>query len=149
MLFRSHGDRITLRAGREAAIYLLNKKRAELAEIEERYGVTVEVMIDEAFEGARMTVESSGPKPVNAPRIAPPIIEEDEDEDDYVADEDEEDDDDREEREERGGRDDRGDREDRGDGRGKRRRLRLVTRKVLPQECLHLTPSPSMLNAEC
>ena len=32
--------RITLRAGREAAIYLLNKKRAELAEIEERYGVS-------------------------------------------------------------------------------------------------------------
>ena len=31
--------RILLRAGREAAIYLLNAKRAELAEIESRYGV--------------------------------------------------------------------------------------------------------------
>ena len=40
---RGRGDRILLRAGREAAIYVLNKKRAELAEIEERYGVTVEV----------------------------------------------------------------------------------------------------------
>ena len=40
---RGRGDRILLRAGREAAIYVLNKKRAELAEIEQRYGVTVEV----------------------------------------------------------------------------------------------------------
>ena len=110
---RGRGDRITLRAGREAAIYLLNKKRAELAEIEERYGVTIEVMIDEAFEGARMTVDSSGPKPVGAPRVAPPIIDDDED-DDIVVDEDE-DEDEEEERE---------DRDDRGDGRSKRRRRR-------------------------
>ncbi len=111
---RGRGDRITLRAGREAAIYLLNKKRAELAEIEERYGVTVEVVIDEAFEGARMTVDSSGPKPVGAPRVAPPIIEDDED-DDVVVDEDEDEEDEEDEREERG---------DRGDGRNKRRRRR-------------------------
>ena len=32
---RGRGDKILLRAGREAAIYLLNKKRAELAEIEQ------------------------------------------------------------------------------------------------------------------
>ena len=49
---RGRGERIMLRAGREAAIYVLNKKRAELAEIEERYGVSVEVVIDESFEGA-------------------------------------------------------------------------------------------------
>ena len=36
---RPRRSRILLRAGREAAIYLLNKKRAELAEIESRYGV--------------------------------------------------------------------------------------------------------------
>ena len=60
---RGRGEKILLRAGREAAIYVLNKKRAELAEIEERYGVSIEVAIDESFEGARMTVESSGPKP--------------------------------------------------------------------------------------
>ena len=58
---RGRGDRILLRAGREAAIYVLNRKRAELAEIEERYGVTVEVVIDEAFEGARMTRRKLGP----------------------------------------------------------------------------------------
>ena len=66
---RARGDRILLRAGREAAVYVLNKKRGELGEIEERYGVTVEVMIDEAFEGARMSVESSAHGPI--PRIAP------------------------------------------------------------------------------
>ena len=82
---RGRGDRITLRAGREAAIYLLNKKRRELGEIELRYGVTLEVVIDEALEGARMAVESSGGRPVAPQRIAPPIIEE-EDDDDYLTD---------------------------------------------------------------
>ena len=79
---RARGDRILLRAGREAAVYVLNKKRGELGEIELRYGVTVEVMIDEAFEGARMSVESSGarPNPKDRP-IATPIID---DEDDFV-----------------------------------------------------------------
>jgi ribonuclease E len=76
---RGRGDRITLRAGSEAAIYVLNRKRAELAEIEDRYGVTVEIAIEEGFEGARMTVESSGPRPVPKERPAlPPIVEEEE-----------------------------------------------------------------------
>src|SRR5690348_10025465 len=76
---RGRGERICLRAGREAAVYVLNKKRAELADIEQRYGVTIEVLIDESFEGARMTVESSGPRPVAAPRAAAtPMEEEDE-----------------------------------------------------------------------
>jgi ribonuclease E len=78
---RGRGDRIVLRAGREAAIYVLNKKRTELAEIEERYGVTVEIAIDEAFEGARMTVESSGGRPQPKERPASlPIVEEEEEE---------------------------------------------------------------------
>src|ERR671912_1956881 len=44
---RGRGSRIVLRAGREAAVFVLNRKRAELADIETRYGVTVEVIIDE------------------------------------------------------------------------------------------------------
>jgi ribonuclease E len=79
---RGRGEKILLRAGREAAIYLLNKKRGELGEIEERYGVSVDVAIDEAFEGARMTVESSGPKPVvQQRRPEPTLVEEDLEED--------------------------------------------------------------------
>src|SRR5215208_1029021 len=79
---RGRGDKIVLRAGREAAIYLLNKKRHELGEIESRYGVSIEVAIDESFEGARMTVESSGARPVpgERPAPAPVTVEEDEDE---------------------------------------------------------------------
>lgn len=84
---RGRGERILLRAGREAAIYLLNKKRGELAEIESRYGVSVEVMIDEAFEGAKMTVESSGPRPVRpeAPEpVAQPVEEDEQEEEEEI-----------------------------------------------------------------
>ena len=66
---RGRGDRILLRAGKEAAVYVLNKKRAELADVEERYGVSIEILIDEGFEGARMTVESSGGRPIAPPRV--------------------------------------------------------------------------------
>ena len=75
---RGRGDRICLRAGKEAGVYVLNKKRAELADIEQRYGVSIEILIDESFEGARMTVDSSGARPVAAPRIEAPIEEEEE-----------------------------------------------------------------------
>ena len=40
---RGRGEKILLRAGREAAVYVLNKKRAELADIEQRYGVSIEI----------------------------------------------------------------------------------------------------------
>src|SRR5918997_4461907 len=81
---RGRGDKILLRAGREAAVYVLNKKRSELADIEQRYGVSIEIAIDESFEGARMTVESSGPRPVAAPRQEVVSVEEPEDEDDSL-----------------------------------------------------------------
>jgi len=115
---RGRGDKVCLRAGAEAAIYVLNKKRAELADLEARYGVTVEVLVDPTFEGARMAVESSGPRPVTPVRAAPlpAPVEEDEselDEEDFEEDESAED-----EREERGEDDDRNGR------RGRRRRRR-------------------------
>jgi ribonuclease E len=84
---RGRGDRIVLRAGREAAVYVLNKKRAELADIELRFGVSIEIAIDETFEGARMTVDSSGARPVPGERAAPPpaLVDDDEDiEDDEI-----------------------------------------------------------------
>src|SRR3954464_1492292 len=87
---RGRGERITLRAGKEAAVYMLNKKRAELADIEQRYGVMIEVVIDESFEGARMTVDSSGPRPMAAPRAPATVIEEEDlDEEVFEADADE------------------------------------------------------------
>jgi ribonuclease E len=116
---RGRGERILLRAGREAAIYLLNKKRAELGEIEERYGVSIEVAIDESFEGARMTVESSGPRPVVQRRPEPTPIEEDLEEVEALLDEEDEE----EAEEEETSEDSRGPQEDRP-GRRRRRRRR-------------------------
>lgn len=121
---RGRGSIIRLRAGREAAIYVLNRKRGEIAEIEQRYGVSVEIVIDDAFEGARMAAESMGPPPAERPRPAPiAVIEE---EDDEIVDEeiDEEEEAEPEEDGERSreSRQDREEREDRGDGRRRRRR---------------------------
>jgi ribonuclease E len=114
---RGRGDKILLRAGSEAAIYVLNKKRGELAEIEDRYGVTVEIAIEELFEGARMTVESSGPRPQPKERPAPQPIAVDE-EDDYLPEETEEVEAEGEEVE------DRADRDEEEDGARRRRRRR-------------------------
>jgi ribonuclease E len=90
---RGRGSRLCLRASQEAALYVLNRKRAELADIEDRYGVTIEVLSDGQPEGARMTVEAGGPPPSHAPRlpqqIAPEpdddIIDEIEDEEEHEA----------------------------------------------------------------
>ena len=77
---KGKGTLIRLAASTEAAIYLLNEKRADLVEIEQRYGVTVEVVPEGEDEGAKMSVSSSGPRPAQAPRFDP-IIDEEEDED--------------------------------------------------------------------
>ena len=120
---RGRGEKVCLRAGTEAAIYVLNKKRAELADIEARYGVSVEVLLDPSFEGARMAVESSGPRPVAPVRqIAPPApIEDDEPEVDEleIADEFDEG-----EEETSGEHDEQGEGEGEGDDRNGRRRRR-------------------------
>jgi len=86
---RGKGNKITLRASQEATFYLLNEKRRELREIEELYGVTVEILPDGETEGARMAVEVSGPPPV-ARRSFAPIAPIEDDEDDIPEDEDEE-----------------------------------------------------------
>jgi ribonuclease E len=110
---KGKGTTITLHASTEAAIYLLNAKRADLAEIEHRYGVTVEVVPEGEEEGAKMRVSSSGPRPTSTPKFEP-IVEEVDDLDLVDEDEDEEE----EEREERGSPRER----DSGDRGGTRRR---------------------------
>src|SRR5688572_21658748 len=87
---RGRGNKITLRASQEATFYLLNEKRRELREIEELYGVTVEILPDGETEGARMAVEVSGPPPIARRSFAPIAPIEDDDDDDYPEDEDEE-----------------------------------------------------------
>ncbi|MFN3863100.1 MAG: ribonuclease E/G [Erythrobacter sp.] len=75
---KGKGTQIRLAASTEAAIYLLNEKRADLVEIERRYGVSVEVVPEGENEGAKMSVSSSGPRPAQVPRFEPIIDEEDE-----------------------------------------------------------------------
>ncbi|WP_029623722.1 ribonuclease E/G [Sphingomonas sp. PAMC 26617] len=84
---QGRGSQLLLRASQEAAFYLLNRKRGELAEIEERYGVMIEVSPDGEQEGARMSVEVSGPPPAYTPRFDAPI---EEIEEDFIEEEEEE-----------------------------------------------------------
>ncbi|MBV7266955.1 Rne/Rng family ribonuclease [Erythrobacter ani] len=80
---KGKGTIIKLAASTEAAIYMLNEKRTELVEIEERYGVTIEVIPEGEDEGAKMTVSSAGPRPTEAPKFEPIV---DDDDDDYEED---------------------------------------------------------------
>ncbi len=77
---KGKGSTVSLYASTEAAVYLLNSKRNDLAEIEERYGVGVEVIPEGEEEGAKMRVASSGPKPTHVPKFEA-IIDEDDDDD--------------------------------------------------------------------
>lgn len=77
---KGKGTVIKLAASSEAAFYLLNEKRSELMEIEERYGVSVEVSPGGEDEGAKMSIGSAGPRPAQAPKFEP-IVDEDEDDD--------------------------------------------------------------------
>ncbi|MDO9368747.1 MAG: ribonuclease E/G [Sphingopyxis sp.] len=126
---RGKGSRITLRASQEATFYLLNEKRRELREIEELYGVTVEILPDGETEGARMAVEVSGPPPIARRSFAPIAPIEDDDDDDYPEDEEETEAEAAEERPARSRDREEGPREREegeadGDGRKRRRRRR-------------------------
>lgn len=112
---RGRGSVITLRASQEAAFYVLNNKRSELDEIEQRYGVRIVVLPDGEIEGARMSVEPSGPRPERVVTYAP--LAEEEDDLDVIEDEEEE-----EEIEEEAAPE----RQERGE-RGDRRRSRMAT----------------------
>ena len=114
-----------LRADRSVAVYMLNRKRAELAELEARYGVLIEVVPDDGLIGGRLVIDSSGPPPAQAPRMAALAapqayadIDEPEEIEDDVEDEDEADE------TPRGRRDDGQEREDRNGRTGRRRRRR-------------------------
>jgi ribonuclease E len=119
---KGRGTCISLFASSEAAIYLLNAKRADLGDIEMRYGVVVEVIPEGENEGAKMRVISSGPRNDFVPRFDPIadevedefIPEDEEEEEEIAADEDESRSSDRAER---GG-------ESEGEGRNRKRRKR-------------------------
>ena len=132
---RGRGTLITLSASTEASIYLLNAKRAELMEIEERYGVEVEVIPEGENEGAKMAITSSGPRPTTTPKFEP-IIDAGGDDEDLPEEDFEEEDDEGEDRGEpgRGGGRERDDRANDRDGgeRGQKRRRRRGGRNRRP-----------------
>jgi ribonuclease E len=118
---RGRGSLVTLRASQEAAFYVLNNKRRELDEIEGRYGVAITILPDGEVEGARMSVEASGPRPVQVVSYAP-IVDEEEDLD--LPEEIEDDEEEAEFAETRGEREDQREGEREGGGRRRRRRRR-------------------------
>ncbi|MCU0891997.1 MAG: Rne/Rng family ribonuclease [Sandarakinorhabdus sp.] len=113
-----HSD-LVLRAGEEVAVYLLNRKRIELAELEELYGVSILTRPDDNLIGPNFEIDAGGPPPSKKVEMAPlpPVVKIIDD-----ADEAREDDDDGDERDEDGG-EDRGERKD-GRKNGRRRRRR-------------------------
>ncbi|WP_288934137.1 ribonuclease E/G [uncultured Sphingomonas sp.] len=121
---RGRGSILTLRASQEAAVYVLNKKRADIAEIEDRYGVTVEILPDREEEGARMSVEASGPPPTHAPKIEPLVEDLDDDLPEDIEEEFDEEEEVEAEAETRAPREDRAEGEDGEGRRGRRRRRR-------------------------
>jgi ribonuclease E len=124
---KGRGVVVSLFASTEAAIYMLNAKRADLADIEERYGVTVEVIPEGENEGAKMRVVSSGPRNDFVPRFDPIA---DEVEDDFIIEEEEEEEEEIEredaapQRERGGDRPERAESDDGEGGRGRKRRKR-------------------------
>jgi len=94
-----------LRASNDVAVYILNKKRVELAELEELYGVTILTVPDENFIGPNFIIDQAGPPPSKRVDMRPlPALVRIEDDPDDLTDGDFEDDDEGagEERAERG-----------------------------------------------
>lgn len=122
---KGRASQFRLRADPAVAIYILNRKRAELAELESRYGIMIEIAPDEELTGARVAIDSSGPPPAQAPshgKLPAPTRHEDvmdEDDEDMVAQEEDERED--EERDEASGATADGGGDER---RGKRKRRR-------------------------
>jgi ribonuclease E len=117
----------TIKVPAEVAIYILNQKRANLLDVEERYGVSVYVEADATLAGSDHKVEQAEARALTRTRPAQGAINVEsgytEEEEPAVAEA--EDDGDEEEESEaaaQGGSDDKSD--DRGDGQRRRRRRR-------------------------
>jgi ribonuclease E len=111
-----------LRAANEVAVYILNRKRGEVADLEARYGITIEIFPDISLMSPRVEIDASGgPSAKALPSLNPlPVPEKVEDDADTEETLDAgEDDGDETPRARDGARDG-----DRDDGRRKRRRRR-------------------------
>ena len=120
-----HSD-LVLRASEEVAVYLLNRKRIELAELEELYGVSIVTRPDDGLIGPNFEIDAGGPPPSKKVEMValPAIVKISEDsdvepDDDGEGDGEGEGDDGREERGEDGRRGGRRRRRRSRDGRGR------------------------------
>ncbi len=120
---RGNGNQITLQASQEATIYVLNNKRAELAEIEARYHVAISVIPNGEVEGAKLAVASAGPRP-ERPAELPQLALVEDDDDDILFDEAEDEADAEEEKAEVTERQSRTEAETGENGEGRRRKRR-------------------------
>ncbi len=120
----------TLRAAEDVAIYILNRKRDELVDLEARYGVAIDVAPDSDLLPPRFIIDADGAapsRPIPAPGSlpAPVAIEEDEEEVVETADYEDEEEEAREPRAPREPREPRAAGDEGGErGRGRRRRRR-------------------------
>ncbi|NNC72524.1 MAG: ribonuclease E/G [Sphingomonadaceae bacterium] len=77
---KGKGSELTLTCSQDAAVYVLNSKRREIGEIEEMYGVSIDVIPTRKLEGAAMEVEAGGPPPTKKVEFTPVVLDDDDDE---------------------------------------------------------------------
>ena len=140
---KGRASEFKLRAGNDVAVYILNKKRIELAELEELYGVTIITVPDEDLIGPNFEIDQAGPPPTKRVEMGslPAVVKIEDDPDDLAEEAGE--DEDGEPRDER--RDDR--REERRDGRRGDRSKRRRRREREPAETADST-EPADAQAE-
>ncbi|MFZ4380343.1 MAG: Rne/Rng family ribonuclease [Sandarakinorhabdus sp.] len=121
---RGRHSELSLRAGEEVAVYLLNRKRIELAELEELYGVAILTRPDDGLIGPNFEIDAGGAPPSKRVDMAalPAIQKVDDEPEPDDGDADGDDDEREEEGSDDGGQD--GARDDRRGRRGRRRRGR-------------------------
>ena len=98
---KGRATEFSLRAGLEVAMYILNRKRSDVVELEERYGIAVETIPDETLMGPNFVLDAGGPAPAHPVAMSPlpPLVKIDEDDElpetgeDHGFDDDDEDDD--------------------------------------------------------
>ncbi len=83
-LIKSSAHNITMRTRSEVALYILNQKRANLSELEQRFGVSVTIIADDSLTGTAYHAMERGepaagvveplrteaPRPIEAPALA-------------------------------------------------------------------------------
>ncbi|QYE36193.1 Rne/Rng family ribonuclease [Polymorphobacter sp. PAMC 29334] len=80
---KGRATEFSLRAGLEVAMYILNRKRADVVELEERYGIAVETIPDETLMGPNFVLDAGGPAPLHPvvmSLLPPPVKIDDDDE---------------------------------------------------------------------